>query len=117
MRLASIHMKRCIIALLMGIIFTANLVTSPSVTLQEERKIVNTGISNRLIDVQLPLTHTEKTYFISAFSGNEMLSDVEVHLIVNRNLQSISNIIIRLNQILSPLIGFCVMIYCFGVCY
>jgi hypothetical protein len=114
MRLALIHMKRYTIALFMGIIFTANLVTSPSVTLQEGREVVYTDISKHLFNVQQPLTHAERLYFISAFSGNEMLSDVEVHLIVNRNLQSISNIILRIHQILSPSIGFCVMLYCFG---
>ncbi|MDF2511776.1 MAG: hypothetical protein K0S04_1642 [Herbinix sp.] len=114
MRLAPIHMKYFTIALVMSIIFTANLVISPAVTIQEENKVVYTGISNHLIDVQLPLTHAERTYFMNTFSGNEMLSDVEVHLIVNRNLQSISNIILRINQILSPSIGFCVMLYCFG---
>lgn len=114
MRQALIHRKRYTLALFMCIILAANLVASPSVTLQEERRFLYTEITSPLNDVQLPLEHKDRTYSITVFSENEMRSEATVHFIVNRNIQNISNIIIKINQILSPSIGFCVMIYCFG---
>ncbi len=116
MRLAPIQRMRYRIALLLSIIFTANLIISPSIAIREERNVDYVAItkSKRLAEVQLPLIHTERTYYISALSGNEILSDVELYLIVNRSLQNISNIIHRINQILSSAVGFCVMLFCFG---
>ncbi len=109
-----VHTKRYFIVVLIGVIFTANLITLPSAAILNEGRTSHILASGNLNSARLPLSRTERDYFIGKFSGNEMLSGTETHLIINRSIQSFPNLIHKINPFLLSLVSFGVFTYYFG---
>ncbi|HHV09579.1 MAG TPA: hypothetical protein GXX75_04765 [Clostridiales bacterium] len=107
-------MKRYSIAVLISVVFTVSFITSPSVTGLNEHRVSYTASPKSLVHAQKPLSRTGRSHFISEFSGNEMLKSVETHLIINRNIQNLPNMIYKVNPFLLLLIGLGVFTYRFG---
>ena len=71
-------------------------------------------VRSNLTEVQSSVMQAGKTSFFTEFNGNEILSDLEYKLTVNRNIQNLQNNMLRIFNLIIPFMGLGVLLYYYG---
>jgi hypothetical protein len=101
------------LALIVCLVFQLCIVISPSVDEYNSTPVINK--LDYIIGLQTPLDNKQgRLYFLSVWSGNETLNEIETNLSIDRNSWNSSGLILRFFNTLLPYTGLGVMILCFG---
>jgi len=102
------------IALLITVVFLMEFI-APSLAVNNTNRYLPI-LSGSVTSSGLPVKQSERTYILKGFTGNEFINDIESSLLTSRNFRDFNSMIFRIFNILIPLIGFGVFIYCLGYC-
>lgn len=105
--------KYCNALLILSLTLQMFIVITPEVT------VVNSGTSmignsGNVNYTPLPLKNNQRLYFITAFTGNESISEVESYLSIDRNSLGFRGFTLRFFKYLLPAAGLGVLVLCFG---
>jgi hypothetical protein len=101
--------------LILCITFLLFAVAVPSVTGANPIRLTGGGTSrSRVTDVRTTAQKDGRAYFLTAFSGNEIISAIEVNLLTDRSNRDFRGLLFRFNKLLLPIISLGVLVLCFG---
>ncbi|HWT75646.1 MAG TPA: hypothetical protein VN258_13150 [Mobilitalea sp.] len=70
--------------------------------------------TNPIISTHISASQGERTHFLTVYSGNEMLNDIESNLMITRSFRDFKSIVIRFFNIILPFVDLGVLVYCLG---
>ena len=95
-------------------LFFICLMANSSLSTGQGRYTSMSGHDIGLAKIQFSTKQIDKTYFFTEVYENSIFRDIEYHLISNRNIQDVQNVLLRVFNVLIPFVGQGILFYCFG---